>query len=97
MPVCYSVARWSYDRDAVHAGRATVLPRNKPAFFRTPVRPGVPRLFKKCDPRDYFPVNAGSTRCIPIQCGASRRRYGVVPVGPGVHTVAPPGLKSWTV
>jgi len=27
-------------------------------------------------------VNAGSTRFIPIQCGACRRRYGVVPVGP---------------
>jgi len=45
MPVCYGVTRWSYDGDAVHAGRAAVLPRNKLALFRTPVRPGEPRLF----------------------------------------------------
>jgi len=29
----------------VHAGRATVTPRNKPALFRSPVRPGESRLF----------------------------------------------------
>ena len=40
-------------------------------------------------------MNAGST--IPIHCGACRRRYGVVPVGPGVHTVVPPELKTGTV
>ena len=28
-------------------------------------------------------MKAGLTRCIPIQCGACRRRYGVVPVGAG--------------
>jgi len=50
-----------------------------------------------CNHRGNIPVNAGLTRCIPIQCGACRRRYGVVPVGPGVHTVATPGLKSGTV
>jgi len=79
-------------------GRATVMPRNKPALFRSPVRPGESRLFKKnWNHRGHFPVNAGSTRCIPIQCGACRCRYGVVSVGPGVHTEATPGLKTGTV
>jgi len=31
---------------------------------------------------------------LSIQCGACRRRYGMVPVGPGVYTVATPGLKN---
>jgi len=35
-------------------------------------------------------ANSGSTRCI-LYPGACRRRYSVVPVGPGVHTVATPG------
>ena len=42
-------------------------------------------------------MNAGFTLCIPIQCGACQRCYGVIPVGPGVHTVASPGLKTGTV
>jgi len=33
MPVCYGFARWSYGGDTVHTGRATVMPRNKPALF----------------------------------------------------------------
>jgi len=49
MPICYGVFRWSYGGDTVHAGKATVMPRNKPALFRTPVRPGEPRLFKKIE------------------------------------------------
>jgi len=64
MPVCYGFTRWSYGGDTVHARRATVMPRSKPALFCSPVRPW---------------------------------GYGVVPVGPGVHTVATPGLKSVTV
>ena len=44
MPVCYGVARWSYGGDTVHAGRATVMPRNKPALFRTRC---VPVIFLK--------------------------------------------------
>ena len=36
MPVCYGFARWSYGGDTVHAGRATVMPRNKLALFRSP-------------------------------------------------------------
>jgi len=69
-----------------------------PALFCSPVRPGESRRFKKLwNHRGHIPVNAGSTRCIPIQCGACRRRYGVVSVDPGVHTVATPGLKSGTV
>jgi len=39
MPVCYGVGRWSYGGDTVHARRATMMPRNQPALFRTPVRP----------------------------------------------------------
>jgi len=80
MPVCYGFARWSCGGDTVDAGRATVMPRNKPAFFRSPVSHG---CLKKLNHRGHFPVNTGSTRCIPIQSGACRRRYGVVPVGPG--------------
>jgi len=45
MPVSYGVARWPYGGDTVCAGKATGMPRNKPALFRTPVRPGEPRLF----------------------------------------------------
>jgi len=95
MPVCYGFARWSYGLDTVHAGRATVMPQNKPVWFRCPVSPGGFKNFE--NHRGHIPVNAGSTWCIPIQCGACRRRYGVVSVGPGVHTVATPGLKSGTV
>jgi len=40
MPVCYGFARWSYGGDTVYAGRATVMPRNKPALFFGPVSPG---------------------------------------------------------
>jgi len=36
----------SHGGDTVHAGRATVMPRNKPALFRSPVRPGESRLLK---------------------------------------------------
>ena len=75
MPVRYGFALRSYGGDTIHAGRATVMPWNKPALFRSPVRPGESRMFKEI---------AGSTRCIPIQCGACRRRYGVIPVGHGV-------------
>ena len=31
---------WSYSLRADHVGRATVMPRIKPDFFRTPIRPG---------------------------------------------------------
>jgi len=56
------------------------MPRNKPALFRTLVRPGEFWLFKKTplNHQGHFPVIAGSTRFIPIQGGACRRRYGVV-------------------
>jgi len=96
MPVCYGFARWSYGGDTVHAGIATVMPRNEPALFRSPVRLGKPRLFKNKKNWDHLPVNAGSTRCILIQCSVCRRRYGAVPVGLGVHTVAQPGRKTRT-
>ena len=43
------------------------------------------RLLKKLNHRDHLPVHAGSTWYIPIQCGDCRRRYGVVPVGPGIQ------------
>jgi len=47
MPVGYGFARWSYGRDTVHVGRATVMPRTMPSLFRSPVSPCESRLFKK--------------------------------------------------
>jgi len=89
MPVYYGFTRWSYGGETVHAGEATVMPRKKSALFRTPVRSGESRLIKTIkNHRGHFPVIASSTRFIPIQCVASQRRYGVVPVGPDVHTGA---------
>ena len=38
-----------------------------------------------------------STGVATVQCGACRCRCGVVPVGPGVHIAATPGLKAGTV
>ena len=95
MPVCYGFARGSYGGETVDVGGATVMPRNKPALFRSPVSPAC--FKKKWNHRGHFPVHTGSTRCIPIQCGACRRRYDVVPVRPGVPTVATSGLISGTV
>jgi len=40
MHVRYDVALWSCGGDMVHAGIATVMPRNEPALFRSPVRLG---------------------------------------------------------
>ena len=57
----------------LRAGKATVLPLNKPAAFRSPV---VLLILKPLGP---LPGKHRSTRCILIQCGACRRRYGVVP------------------
>ena len=92
IPVYYGFTRWSYSGDTNHAGKATVMPRNKPALFRTKVRHG---CFKNnWNHRGQFPVITGSTRFIPIQYGACRRHYGVVSVGPGVHTVATPSWKQ---
>jgi len=93
MPVCYGVARWSYGGDTVHAGIATVMLRNMPALFRSPVRLCKPRLFllKPLGPLPgecrFNTVYPDSMRCLP----ASLR------CGPGVHTVAQPGLKTETV
>jgi len=33
-------ARWSYGGDTVDAGRATIMPQNKPVLFRSPVSHG---------------------------------------------------------
>jgi len=88
MPVCFGVARWSYGGEAVYAGRATAMPRNKQALYR---------LFKKLKPpepytgeRRFNTIYPDSIQCLPasLRCG---------PGGPGVHTVAPSGLKTWTV
>jgi len=46
MPVCYGFARLSYGGNTVHARRATVMSRNKPALFRSPVSPGRPFIAK---------------------------------------------------
>jgi len=79
MLVCYGFARWSYGGDTVHAGKATMMPRNKPALFYSPVRPGESRrfFFKPPGPhpgeRRFNTVYPDLMRCLP----ASLRR------GPG--------------
>jgi len=95
MPVCYNFARWFYSEDTVHAGRAALIPRNKLALFRSPVRPGWLNIFETTG--GYLPLNACSARCNKNQRGACRRRYGVVPMDLCVHAVATPGLKTGTV
>jgi len=92
MPVCYGFAWWSYVGDTDHAERATAMPRKKAVLFRSPVRLNESRLFKK-----KLGTTWATSRCIRIQYGACRRRCGVIPVGPAVHTVATPGLKTGTV
>jgi len=52
MPVYDRFIRWSYDEDMDHVGRATVMPRNEPALFRTPVCPG---CLKKLKPPGLLP------------------------------------------
>jgi len=84
--VCYGFTQWSYGGDKVHAGIATVLPRNKPELFRSPVRPGYLKKIERWT--EVLEVNAVLTRCIPIHCGACRWA--------GVRTVAMPGLKTRT-
>ena len=80
MSVYYGFTRRSYCGDTVNGVRATIMPVYKPVLFRTPVRAGESRLFKKgWNHWGHFPMIAGSTRRIPIQCGACLRRYGVVP------------------
>ena len=78
MPVCYGFARWSYGGDTVHAGRATVMPRNKTVLFRSPVRPGKSWRFKKIETtgatsgeRRLNTVYPDSIRCLPasLRCG----------------------------
>jgi len=72
MLVCYGVARWSYGGDTVYAGRATVMPRNKPALFHTPV------LLKNLKPPGSLPgerrfntVYPDLMWCLPasLRCG----------------------------
>ena len=91
MSVCYDFARWSYCVDTIHAGRATVLPRKKPALFRSPVSSGCLKKLKLHGPLLYehrfSTVYPDSMRCLP----ASLRW------GPGVHAVATPGLKTGTM
>jgi len=96
MPVCYGVARWSYGGDTVHAGRATVMPRTKPALFHTLVRPGETRLFKKkMKPLGPLPgelrfntVYPDSMRCLPasLRCG---------PGGPRNPHRSATGTENW--
>jgi len=68
MPVYYGFARWSYDEDTVHVGRATVVPRNKPVLFRSPVRPGESRRFLK----KKFETTGATSQGTPVQHGESR-------------------------
>jgi len=73
MPVFFGFARRSYD--TVHAGRATVMPQNKPALFRSPVRPGCLKKMKPPGPlpgeRRFNTVYPDSMRCLPasLRCG----------------------------
>ena len=55
-----------------------MMSRNKPALFRSPVRPGESRLFKKLIPpgplpgeRRFSTVYPDSMRCLPVslRCG----------------------------
>jgi len=79
---------------------ATVLPGGLTVEIRfMPEEPRwCPGISQCCFAAQYVPVSPdclikyGSTQCIPIIFRACRCRYGVVPVGPGVHTVATPGL-----
>jgi len=74
------VLRWTYGSCRMSYG-------NAPEKAGVVSHPGAPRLFKKkLKPPGPLP---GERRCIPIQCGACRCCYGVIPVGTGVHTVAP--------
>jgi len=63
MPVCYGFARLSYGGDTVDAGRATVMPREKPALFRSPVSHG--RL-------KQIETTGATSRLTPVQHGVSR-------------------------
>ena len=83
MPVCYGFARWSYGRDTVHAGRATVMPRNKPVLFRSPVRPDESWRLQKLKPPGPHPgksrfntIYPDSMRCLPasLRCGLGGSR-----------------------
>jgi len=74
MPVSFGFARWSYGGDTVNAGKATVIPRDKPALFRSPVRPG---YLKKVKPlpgeRRFSTVYPDSMRCA-IQTFSKKHR-----------------------
>jgi len=71
-----------YGGEAERAHVATLIVRNIPALIRS----RRPRLFYKFENhRGHCPLIAGLTRFILIYCGASRCRYDVVPVGPGVQ------------
>jgi len=52
-----SFTQWSYGGETNYAGRATVILRNKPALFRTPMSP----VFFKTTSR-YSPVQHGLSR-----------------------------------
>jgi len=80
MPVCYGFARWSYGGDTVHAKRATVMPRNKPMLFHSPVRPGESNILKPLGPYPgecrFNTVYPNSMWCLPasLRCGPSGPR-----------------------
>jgi len=78
--VCYGFTRRSYGGDTVDAGRATVMPRNKPALFRIPVSHG---CLKKLKPPGPLPgehwfntVYLDSMRCLLalLRCGPGMPR-----------------------
>jgi len=64
-------ARWSYGGDTVHARRATVMPWNKPALFRSQVSPGA--ISRE---RRFSTVYLDSMRCLQasLRCGPGEPR-----------------------
>jgi len=80
MRVCYGFSRWSYGGDTVDAGRATVMPRNKPQLFRSPVSHGCLKKMKPPGPlpaeHRFNTVYPDSMRCLPVplRCGPGRPR-----------------------
>ena len=74
MPVCYGFAQWSYGGDTVHAGRATVMPRNKPFAARcVPVSPGCFLIFETTETSSCLtPVQHGESRFNAVLAAALR-------------------------
>ena len=84
-----SFTRWSYGGETNYAGRATVILRNKPALFRSPMSPV------------FFKPHHGTRRFNTVYpdstCCSSRRCYGCGHGWPRCSNWDAPGLKTGTV